>query len=113
MIAAVFAYLSATAATVMAVLSHRQRRTMQRVTAQLAERLEEHARDRAFTHWARWTVLTVVTSDGAIEATTLKELWDRGTRDRVWSDPISVSLWHADPDVLDRFRQDLEGGTRG
>lgn len=102
---------TATGACVWAGLrAHLSTRRLRTLTTQMANRLEQAAQDRAFAHWSTRTMLTIVRADGTIDSTTLRDLFLHRTElgdGHVWSDPISVSVWHADPDVINRFRQEL------
>lgn len=58
------------------------------------------ARDAALAGWARTTMISVTDRTGIIYAATLAQLHtDVGDIDRVWGDPIAVSVWHPDPEL--------------
>lgn len=80
---------------------------VQQQTAQMERRAARSAEDRAFVVWAGRTMLTVTNREGYVQACTLHQLYSSGFWDNVWDAPIAVSTWNADPEVIDRYSQEL------
>lgn len=107
-LAIIFAYLATAGAVLGTAITYRARRRMQAMTARLTHAMAGMEKHRAFVYWGTWTMLSVTAADGSIEARTLRQLYDQNTPDRVWDAPIAVSLWTAEPEVLDAFRAELD-----
>jgi hypothetical protein len=101
---------AAAAAAVRCLLAGRRHR---RTTEQLRARVHQAAEDRAFVLWATWTMLSVTDRDGMIRAATLRQLYTTGQYDQVWDAPIAVSIWHGDPDVVQRWETELHQENHG
>lgn len=82
-------------------------RTLAQASAQMERRADQAAKDRAFVAWAGQTVLTVTTNQGNVQAATLRQVYTSGYWDQVWDTPIATALWHAEPDVIDRYATEL------
>lgn len=107
-IAVTVAYLCALLAVTGAVRCMRATRKLSRITLTLNARLQQAAEDRAFVEWANWTMLTVTDNQGYVRAATLRQLYTSGQWDHVWDAPIAVAIWHGNPDVVQRFAEELD-----
>lgn len=61
---------------------------------------------RGLSEWAQWTMLTVVDQDGTIHAWTLRQLYDWKIIERVWADPVSVSVWAAHGELYKQWQSE-------
>lgn len=61
--------------------------------------LQDAIQDQELTNWANRMILSVTGRDGMIFSSTLGQLYRDRVTDEVWTDPIAVALWHADPAV--------------
>lgn len=68
--------------------------------------LTEGAQHRAFAQWGQWMTLSVTDRTGLIYATTLHGLYEERVTEKVWTDPIAISLWQSDPCLHDRYQRD-------
>jgi hypothetical protein len=89
------------------VRAHLSTRRLVRTRTRLDNMLQQAAEDRAFARWAEYTMLTVTDREGIIWATTLPEFWKSGEWDRIWDHPAAASFWHAHPDTLARWRNEI------
>jgi hypothetical protein len=53
-------------------------------------------RAQEFADWARWTMFSVTDRNGMVWCETLHQMWETGTPERVWADPIAVAVWTAE-----------------
>lgn len=82
-------------------------RVLAQQSAQMERRAAQAALDRAFAIWASKTMLTVTNAQGYVQASTLRELYTSGYWDQVWDTPVAAAVWHAEPEVIDRFHAEL------
>lgn len=82
-------------------------RVLAQQSAQMERRAAQAAMDRAFAIWASKTMLTITTDQGYVQAATLRQLYTSGYWDQVWQTPIAAAIWHAEPDVIDRYANEL------
>lgn len=61
---------------------------------------------RGLVEWANWTILTVTSEQGVIEAWTLRQVYDWQISERVWDHPVSVALWQTNGELAQRWQQD-------
>lgn len=107
-IAIAVAYSTALMALVSAVRCMLATRKLARITLVLTARQQQAAEDRVFVEWANWTMLTVTDAKGYVHAATLRQLYTTGRWDHIWDSPVAVALWHGNPDVVDRFIDELD-----
>jgi hypothetical protein len=83
-------------------------RRTERARLYLERIIDQAAADKAFAQWANWTMLSVTDGSGYIHAATLRQLHRDGPWDQVWDAPVAVALWHGNPDVINRFTEEMD-----
>lgn len=76
------------------VVQRRRMRQLQEATADT----------EGFARWANWQMLTVIDRQGDIHSWTLRQMYQWKITDRIWADPVSVSLWAANGELYQQWQ---------